>query len=412
MKKVKLEDYIPLVGEATIEEIKLLAQQLKGARIQHINSTKTGGGVAEILNQLVPLMNEIGLEVEWDVIEGTEEFFDLTKSFHVALHGARTRITQKMFQIYKKMQVVNQEKIDKNADFVILHDPQPLGLSEFRQREKSKWIWCCHIDISEADTRVWRFLSPLVDLVDGAIFHIPQFTKADLDIPQYVMPPFIDPFSDKNRDLRESEIYKFLKKYGFSTDERFILQVSRFDKLKDPLGALQAFKIVQKSFNVPFVYIGNFAPDDPPGKRVYEEFVQEANKIPGVKVIANPDPNDLVVNAFQRSASVVLQKSIREGFGLVVTEAMWKKQAVIGGDTGGIRYQIVDEATGFLVNTVEGAAFWTRQLLSNPKLATLLGEQAYDRVRANFLPPHYLRHLLCVLLSAKHPGRGVTCLNK
>ncbi len=412
MKKIKLEDYIPLVGESLVMEIKLLAQQLKGARIQHINSTKTGGGVAELLNQLIPLMNEVGLETNWTVIEGTEEFFDLTKSFHVALHGTKTRITQKMFQFYKKTQIANREKIDKNADFVILHDPQPLGLSEFRQKGKNKWIWCCHIDISEASIRLWRFLSPLVDLVDGAIFHIPQFTKADLDIPQYVMPPFIDPFSEKNKDLTKVEISKYLKKYGFSINEQFILQVSRFDKLKDPLGALQAFKIVQKSFDIPFVYIGNFAPDDPPGERVYKEFIQEANKVPGVTVIANPDPNDLVVNAFQRSASVVLQKSIREGFGLVVTEAMWKKKAVIGGNTGGIRYQIIDEKTGFLVNTVEGAAFWSRQLLSNPKLATLLGEQAYNRVKSNFLLPHYLRHLLCVLLSTKHPGRGVTYLNK
>ena len=412
MKKVSLEDYIPLVGKTTIEEIKFLAQQLKGTRIQHINSTRTGGGVAEILNQLVPLMNEIGLDTKWTVIEGTEEFFDITKSFHFALHGARTRITQKMFQIYKKMQVANQEKIDKDADFVIIHDPQPLGLSQFRQNQKSKWVWCCHIDISEADTRVWRFLSPFVDLVDSAIFHIPQFTKQDLDIPQYVMPPFIDPFSDKNRELTQAEIHKFLKKYSIPVDERFILQVSRFDRLKDPLGALRAFKIVQKSFKVPFVYMGNFAPDDPPGKRVYEEFIQEAQGIPGVKVIVNPDPNDLVVNAFQRGAYVVLQKSIREGFGLVVTEAMWKKRPVIGGNTGGIRYQIVDEATGFLVNTVEGAAFWIRWLLSNPKLATLLGKQAYNRVRANFLPPHYLRNLLCVLLAVKHPGRGIDYLNK
>lgn len=407
---IKLDDYAQFVGEEFIAQIKLLARHLAGTRVQHINSTRSGGGVAELLSRLVPLMNELGIETEWTVIEGPDDFFDVTKRFHNALHGAPATITPEMFDLYTDVMKDNAEKIEQDGGVVIVHDPQPLGLVKWRKKRRTKWIWRCHIDVARANLRVWGFLKPYIDRFDAAVFHITQFVRDDLFLRQFIIPPFIDPLSDKNCDLTPDTITGILERHQISHDRPLILQVGRFDRLKDPLGALEAYELVKRSVDATFVMMGNFAPDDPEGRGVAEEVLAVASTIPDVKVIVNAQDNDITVNALQRAASVVLQKSIREGFGLVVTEAMWKAKPVVGGDTGGIAFQTIDGVTGFLVKTVDGAAYRMRQLLSNPPLADLMGQEARLRVQSAFLLPHYLRNWLCALLSFRYPGSGVTTL--
>lgn len=409
---IRLQDYAPYVGDEVIRQCRLLARRLGGARIQHISSTRTGGGVAEILSRLVPLMDDVGLDVDWTVIDGSDEFFEVTKTFHNALHGAPASISPDMFKIYRRTTSENLSKVRGDVDFIIVHDPQPLGLVEVRNGHPAHWIWRCHIDVAQADQRVWAFLKPYIDRFDAAIFHIPQFLRQDLIVPQYIISPFIDPYSDKNRELSQDVIQGVLERFGIPQDKPFVLQASRFDRLKDPLGSLRAYQTVRRTVDINFVFVGNFAPDDPEGAEVSGELVQAAKSVPGTYVIVNPDDNDITVNALQRAAAVVLQKSIREGFGLSVTEAMWKAKPVIGGDTGGIAYQIIDGVNGFLVRTVEGAAYRLRQVLSNPPLAQLTGQEANRRVRTTFLPPYYLRSWLCVLLSFVHASRGVTVLTE
>lgn len=407
---MRLDDYTPYAGPDVVEQIRLMARHLRGARVLHISSTRLGGGVAELLSRLVPLTNEVGLEAEWTVIEAPDAFFDVTKAIHNALHGAAASTSPEMFRLYRRVMTENAVRVRHDADFIIVHDPQPLGLVEFRSETRSRWIWRCHIDVSQADQRVWALIKPYIDRYDAAIFHIPQFVRPDLFIRQYIMPPFIDPLSDKNRELTGDQVAGVLKRLGIPTDKPLIVQVSRFDRLKDPLGALQAFSMVKRSIDAAFVYVGNFAPDDPEGRVVSEEVLARARQVPDAAIVVNPSDNDITVNALQRAATVVLQKSIREGFGLVVTEAMWKGKPVVGGDTGGIAFQVIDGVTGFLVQTVDGAAYRLRQLLSSPPLAQLMGQEAQKRVKSTFLLPHYLRNWLCVLLAFRHPGRGLSVL--
>ncbi len=408
---LRLEDYVPYVGEEVVAQIRQLARQLDGARVVHVNSTKQGGGVAELLSRLVPLMNDAGLNAEWLTIDGPEVFFEGTKTLHNALHGVPVgRLDPELPQVYHKVIVENAASLNLNADFVIIHDPQPLGLVIYRPSEHSTWIWRCHIDVANADMHAWSFVKPYIDAFDACVLHVPQYVRGDLLLPQYIMPPFIDPLSDKSCDLSQEVIDGVLERHGISRERPFILQVSRFDRLKDPLGAFNAYEMVKRTIDVGFVFVGNFAPDDPEAKEVLQEVLEAAEKIPDTIVIVNPEDNDTTVNALQSSADVVIQKSLREGFGLVVTEAMWKSRPVVAGDTGGIAFQIVDGASGFLVQTVEGAAFRLRQLLSNPPLAEAMGAEAHQRVRGTFLPPHYLRNWLCVLLAARDHGSGITSL--
>jgi trehalose synthase len=356
-------------------------------------------------------MNDIGLDAEWLTIEGPEVFFEGTKTIHNALHGVSVgEIAPETFEVYNKVILENASRLNLAADFVIIHDPQPLGLVSLRGSERSNWIWRCHIDVADADVRAWAFLKPFIDAFDACVLHVPQYVRSDLLIPQYIMPPFIDPLADKSRDLPDDVIAAVLLKHKISDERPFILQVSRFDRLKDPLGSLRAYEMVKRSIDVGFVFCGNFAPDDPEAVGVLHELQEAAAKIPDTIVIVNPDDNDITVNALQSSAAVVIHKALREGFGLVVTEAMWKSRPVVGGDTGGIAFQIVDGVSGFLVHTVEGAAHRLRHLLSTPPMARAIGEEARLRVQSTFLPPHYLRNWLGVLLGVREPGGGVTML--
>lgn len=405
-----LDAFAEFLRRKEIDEIRFLGEALQGRLVQHINSTLTGGGVAEILSRLVPMMNEVGLRAQWTVMEAQGEFFEVTKALHNALHGQPVPLTAAMKRLFFVEAQKNSDRVNGDADFVILHDPQPLPLIRDRSAHKGRWIWRCHIDLSDARRGAWNFLRPLVEKADGALFHMPEYAK-DLSIPQYIVPPAIDPFSEKNREMSGAEVEKRLAALGVSMAKPIILQVSRFDRLKDPLGVIRAYEIVKRSFDCQLVLAGGSAADDPEGERYHREVCEKAEVVPGVVVLNLPPNSDAEINALQRAATVVVQKSLREGFGLTVTEAMWKAKPVVGGAVGGIRRQIIEGATGFLVESPEGAAFRIRLLLAHPELRQKMGEMGRAFVRQNFLMVHYLKHWLLVLLGISLGKEGVIRLD-
>ncbi len=407
----RLESYAALLGEGEIRDLLLLAAPLKGLRVQHINSTAVGGGVAEILMRLVPLMQEVGLEAFWTVMDGTPEFFEVTKSFHNALHGQPAEITLPMLGCYRKVQQNNRKKVDPRADVVVLHDPQPVGLAEFRNGHAGRWVWRCHIDLSHADPVAWGLLRPYVERCDAAVFHLPEYAR-DLGPEQYVIPPAIDPFTEKNRELTAQEVSYVLEKFGLDRRRPIVLQVSRFDRLKDPVGVVEAYRLARKWVDCQLVLAGGSAADDPEGQEVLAEVRRHADGDPDIFILDLPPDSHFEINALQRAATVVVQKSLREGFGLVVAEAMWKQKPVIGGNVGGIRRQILHGETGYLVNTTEGCAWYLRELLGHPTLAQRMGELGQEYVRTNFLLPHYLKSWLLVLHALRYPGEGIFALGE
>jgi trehalose synthase len=402
----RLDAFCELLGKRDVDEIRFLGDALRDVAIQHVNSTATGGGVAEILARLVPMMNEIGLQAVWTVMEAGEEFFEVSKRLHNALHGAPLPLTSNMKDLFLAGAGQNRDKIREDADYVILHDPQPLPLIPARSSHEGIWIWRCHIDLTEAKREVWRFLKPLVEMADGAIFHMPEYTK-DLSIPQYIIPPAIDPFSDKNREMTDDEIQEQLASLGITNLKPIILQVSRFDRLKDPIGVIRAYEIVKRSFDCQLILAGGSASDDPEGEKCYQEIRQKAEGIRDLQVLRLPADSNSEINALQRAATVVLQKSLREGFGLTVTEAMWKGKPVVGGNVGGIRRQIIEGITGFLVESSEGAAFRIRQLLADQELRHRMGETGREFVKQNFLMAHYLKNWLLVLLGLRNREKAI-----
>lgn len=398
--------FAEFLGGQEIDEIRFLGDALRGSLVQHINSTPIGGGVAEILARLEPMMNEVGLNAQWTVMEAGVEFFEVTKALHNALHGEPVSLTSGMKSLFFAGAQKNFDKVTSDADFIILHDPQPLPLIQGRSSHRGRWVWRCHIDLTKANRGAWNFLRPLVQKADGAIFHMPEYAK-DLSIPQYIIPPAIDPFSEKNREMSKDEVEKTLSDLGISSLKPIILQVSRFDGLKDPLGVIRAYKIVKRTFDCQLILAGGGAADDPEGQSYYQEVCRKAEGIPDLHLLNLPPNSDVEINALQRAATVVVQKSLREGFGLTVTEAMWKGKAVVGGNVGGIRRQIMEGISGFLVESPEGAAFRIRLLLAHPDLRQKLGEMAREFVKQNFLMAHYLKNWLLALQGLKHHEKAV-----
>ncbi len=409
LKDVRLADYEPIMGTDEIGEIRRLAGYLRGARVQHVNSTAMGGGVAEILARLVPLMRDLGLDARWDVLEGNAEFYKVTKAFHNALHGAEERIVPEMFRVFEETTDLNLGMVERDSDFFAIHDPQPVGLVQRRGDTRGKWVWRCHIDLADAEVSVWGFLRPFIERYDGAVFHLADYAK-ELAIPQFLATPAIDPLHEKNVDLPPKEIEATLRRFGVDPRRPVVLQVSRFDRLKDPVGVIHAWRLAHRMLDCQLVLAGGSAPDDPEGQQVLAEVHQAAEGHPDVHILALPPDAHRTINALQRGASIIVQKSIREGFGLVVTEAMWKGKPVVGGDVGGIRKQIIHGATGFLVSSVEGCAFRIRQLLGNAGLARRLGENAREHVRQSYLTPTYLKNWLLVLLAMRHGSEQVVLL--
>jgi trehalose synthase len=390
-----IDDYREVVPKGTIDFLKRLAEQVKGRKILHINSTKLGGGVAEMLRSDVLLLQDIGIEAEWQIISGTEAFFNITKSFHNALQGQDQRLSQPMLQEYLEVNRENARHLSFNADYVVIHDPQPAALIESRPTQ-GKWVWRCHIDISRPQWKVWSFLKQFVVNYDAAVFSLPRFAQR-LPIPQFRIFPSIDPLSDKNRDLSVQEQSQILSRLSVPTDKPILLQVSRFDRFKDPLGVIQSYRLVKKHHDVQLVLAGGEATDDPEGETVLSEVREAAREDPDIRILLLPPDANLEINALQKAATIVLQKSLREGFGLTVAEAMWKGKPVIGGFTGGITVQLVYGVTGFTVNSVEGAAFRIHHLLDNPEMMTKIGENGKEYVRQNFLITHNLGDWLALM---------------
>ena len=392
---IRLEAYREIAPQGIVDFLYRMAEKMQGKKIIHVNSTKLGGGVAEILRSLVPLLQSVGLDAQWEVIGGNEEFFSTTKAFHNALQGQEQKIPPTMLENYLEVNRENAQNISLDADFVVIHDPQPAALIQYRP-PKGKWIWRCHIDVSQPQRKVWDFLRQFVVSYDGTIFSLPRFAQR-LPIPQFLIHPSIDPLSDKNRDLTPEEQQEILRRLEVSTDKPILLQVSRFDRFKDPLGVIQAYRLVKKHHDLRLVLAGGGATDDPEGETVLEEVREAAQDDPDIQILLLPPDAYLEINALQRAAAIVLQKSLREGFGLTVAEAMWKGKPVIGGFTGGITVQLVYGVTGFTVNSVEGAAFRIHHLLDNPEVMNKMGQDAREFVRQNFLITRHLGDYLALI---------------
>jgi trehalose synthase len=400
-----LNDYIPIVGEDTIDELRLIAAKLKGKKIQHINSTRVGGGVAEMLNRIVPLMQELGVDVEWDVIDGNADFFNVTKKFHNALHGSPEIITDKDFDVYLETAREYNKSTRIKGDIVFVHDPQPIALIQNKKSLKHvKWVWRCHIDVSSPNERVWDFLSSFIEGYDASMFSSPKFTRP-LKIPQFLICPAIDPLSDKSRPLDDEIIKSVLSKYDIDMKKPIISQVSRYDYLKDPIGVIDAFKLVKRYIDAQLVLVGNSAADDPEGEKVLAEVKKRAKDIPDVRILLiDPENNDIEVNALQRASSVVVQKSLKEGFALTVTEALWKEKPVVASAVGGIPLQIKNMYSGLLCHCVEGAALKIRQFLNNPAFAKRLAHNGKMHIKRNFLLTRLIREHMLLALSAGRKG--------
>jgi trehalose synthase len=400
--RIPLDDYAAVVGAGEIEELRALARPLQGRRVEMVNSTAVGGGVAEMLNRLVPLAEDLGLPFRWDVITGGEDFFQVTKAFHNALHGAPYHPQPRDFDIFREYQQRNLHRLPLDAEFVIIHDPQPVGLIEDRTNGKNHWVWRCHIDLSHPNPAVWNFLHSYVCRYDGAIFSSPEFAR-QLPIPQYLFYPAIDPLSEKNRDLSPEFIANVLSRYQIDPLRPILTQISRFDRLKDPLGVIRAYRIVRRYFDCQLVLAGGSASDDPEGAQVLKEVHRASEGDPDIKVLELPVWAPLEVNALQRASSIVIQKSLREGFGLTVSEALWKKKPVVASAVGGIPTQIIHKHTGLLAHSVEGTAYQIRFLLSHPEIAARLGERGHEHVKENFLITQNLRRYLTLFLSLGGP---------
>jgi trehalose synthase len=392
-----LADYAPVVGDDVIAELERLAKPLQGARVVHISSTAYGGGVAEMLHTLVPLMRNVGLDAEWRIISGTDDFFAVTKAMHNALQGMGLELTPAMRAAYLHANVDNAVYFEDEFDYVIVHDPQPAPLRRLSAGHDGKWIWRCHIDLTAANPDYWGFLRPYVEAYDAAIFTMQQYVKNDLRVGKIALvPPAIDPLSPKNAPMSDEDSRRVVQMYGLDPDRPSIVQVSRFDPWKDPLGVIDVYRGVKREFpEVQLVMVGSMAHDDPEGMEYYQRTKDYAEEDPDIHLLSNLDGvGNVEVNAFQQTATVVLQKSLREGFGLTVAEGLWKNKPVIGGNVGGIPLQIQEGVTGYLVNSVEECTERTLELMRNPELSTAMGERGHEEVRQKFLSTANLRNYL------------------
>ncbi len=402
-------DYEPIVGKDVINELELLASKLTNVSVQHINSTSVGGGVAEILMRMVPLLKELGINTSWDVIKGGEKFFEVTKKMHNALHGQKVSFSQDEIDLFIQTNEMNSREMDLRGDIMFIHDPQPIGLVSKRELIGHKWIWRCHIDFSHPDPFTWDFLKKYIEKYDVSVFSAPAFAR-DLKIPQVLISPSIDPLSDKNKDLPKEVIDSVLDRFKIDKNRPIVTQISRFDYLKDPKGVIQVFQKVRKYIDCQLVLAGGGATDDPEGAKVFAEVQEIAANDPDIFLLLLPPGSDIEINALQRASSVVLQKSLREGFGLTVAEALWKSKPVIASAVGGIPLQIANKYSGLLTHTIEGTAFALKQLLQNPAYGLKLGANGKEHIRKNFLITRHLRDYMLLFLSLEHKGDDVVFL--
>ena len=387
-KLCTVEDFEALIGAEAVERILKKAERLRDLHVVNINSTYYGGGVAELLSSLTLLMNASGIRTGWRVIQGRPDFFSITKKMHNALQGADIKLTDLKMQIYEEVAFENAARVHLDHDMVIVHDPQPLPLIRYF-RKKAPWVWQCHVDMTRPDPELWDYMVPLVEQYDAAVFSLPEYAQK-LTVPERFIMPAINPFSTTNKPLSDREIDERLAHYDIPTDLPLVVQISRFDKWKDPQGVIDAFKIARKEIDCTLVLVGNVATDDPEGQEVFASLCDCAEE--RIRILSVQD--SALVNALQRRAAVVLQKSIREGFGLTVTEAMWKGAAVIGGNVGGIKHQIEDGVNGYLVNNAQEAAARIVTVLKDGKLRERLSRNARESVRRRFLMPRMMEDWL------------------
>jgi trehalose synthase len=387
-KPISVADYESLVGSETVDRILEKARRSSDLHVVNVSSTYYGGGVAEILSSMTLLMNSAGIKTGWRIIQGRPDFFSITKKMHNALQGDEINLTDLKLQIYEEVALENAVRNHIDHDVVIVHDPQPLPLIR-HYRKKAPWIWRCHVDLSRPNVDLWSYLAPLIERYDAIVLSLPGYAQK-LATPQHFIMPAINPLSTTNKQLTDAEINERLSHYDIPTDLPLIVQVSRFDKWKDPQGVIRAFNLARKEVDCTLVLVGNIATDDPEGQDVFASLCRCADE--RIRILSVQD--SALVNALQRKAAVVLQKSIREGFGLTVTEAMWKGAAVVGGRAGGIAHQIEDGVNGFLVSSVEEAADRIVALLKDRSLASRLGEKARESVRARFLMTRLMENWL------------------
>jgi trehalose synthase len=378
-----LADYEPIIGKSQIDELRFVARTLKGKRVKMVNSTAMGGGVAEMLNRLVPLLDELEVKTGWEVITGGNDFFEVTKGFHNALHGADFTFTQAARDVFLATTEQNRQRMTFDEDFVVIHDPQPAGLIASKSGS-SHWVWRCHIDLSHPNPDVWNFLQSMVERYDATVFSSPAFARR-LATPQALFYPCIDPLSEKNKDLDEKYIQSVCDNFGVDRSRPIVTQISRFDRLKDPLGVIQAYKMAKKYVDLQLVLAGGGATDDPEGTVVLKEVHEAAGDDPDVIILDLPPWSALEINALQRASTIIVQKSLKEGFGLTVTEALWKAKPTIASAVGGIPTQVIDKLTGALVHSVEGCGYQIRYLLTHPEYGTQLGKNGREHVKENFL---------------------------
>jgi trehalose synthase len=397
-----LAEYAGIIGDARVAEIRALADQLHGARVLHLNATAFGGGVAELLAALAPLMRDVGLAADWQVMHGADEFFKVTKVMHNALQGMAVPWTSEMGDLWLRYNARNAELFDEDYDFVVIHDPQPTGILRLMERQRGarppgRWVWRCHIDLTAAQPAVWSFLRPYVEAYDAAIFTMPAYVQSDLHLPRIaIVPPAIDPLSPKNAPLEPNAAVGVLRLYGVDPERPILCQVSRFDPWKDPLGVIDAYRMVKAAIpETQLVMLASMATDDPEGWTYFERTARHAGEDYDIHLLSNLNGiGNTEVNAFQECADVVIQKSLREGFGLVVAEALWKGVPVIGGRVGGIPLQVIDGQTGYLVDGVAQCAERARYLLEHPAVAESLGARGHEHVREHFLITRYLADYL------------------
>jgi trehalose synthase len=398
----RLHDYSTVVEPGTIERIRELAAPLQGARVLHVNATAYGGGVAELLATHVALLRDVGIDAEWHVIHGDDEFFTVTKTVHNALQGADVEWTPQMERIYLERVLDNALQIEGEWDYVVIHDPQPVAMREYVRSHGvspngTKWIWRCHIDLTDANPQVFEFFRPFIEQHDASVWTMPQFVPDSVQMDHVVIaPPCIDPLSVKNLELATPFVDEILKQYGLRPEDPLIVQVSRFDPWKDPVGVIEAYRMVRDEFpNVQLMLAGSMATDDPEGFHYWDLANDARAGDADVHLLSNiQQVGSVQINAFQRAADVVMQKSLREGFGLTVSEGLWKGRPAVGGRCGGITLQIQDGTNGYLVDSIESAASRTADLLRDPQRAAAMGAAGREHVRGNFLSTRELEDWL------------------
>ncbi len=395
-----ISDYADIVGNETIEEVQKLASHLNGKIIQNINSTAVGGGVAEILNRMIPLLKELGVDARWDFIKGGEKFFEVTKKIHNSLHGVEENISESEFKHFIDVTDENLKEMNLYGDIIFIHDPQPIGLIKIKKKpgyKDKKFIWRCHIDLSSANTKTFNFLKKFIEKYDYSVFSSPLFAKK-LRIPQILISPSIDPLSDKNKEIPKETINEVLERFKIDPEKKIITQISRFDRLKDPLGVIDVYRLAKKYVDCQLVLAGGGATDDPEGIEVFNEVLAKAGDDKDIHVLNLPPTSNIEINALQRASTVILQKSIKEGFGLTVSESLWKSKPVVASAVGGIPLQITHKYSGLLSRTIEGTAIYVKQLLQNPEYAKQLGKNGHNHVKHNFLITRHLRDYILLFL--------------